>query len=66
MLCMLLICCGCISPTLPGFDTNQSHVADEIRASQSYYDNLVKEDPSNATAWCVQGNYYNDAFNQYR
>ena len=64
-LCLLLVCCGCISSTLPGFDKNQSQFADEIRASQVYYDNLVEDDPLNATAWCIRGNYYNDAFNQY-
>jgi tetratricopeptide (TPR) repeat protein len=36
-----------------------------VNASQSYYDNPVREDPSKATAWNVRGNYYNNAFNQY-
>ena len=29
------------------------------------YDNLVRDDPLNATAWCIRGNYYNNAFSQY-
>lgn len=39
--------------------------SDEINSSQSYYDDLVREDPYNATAWCIRGMYYNDANNQY-
>jgi superkiller protein 3 len=65
MICLLLVCCGCISPTFPGSDKNQSQFVDEMRTGQSYYDNLVKGDPMNATAWFIRGNYYNNAFNQY-
>jgi tetratricopeptide (TPR) repeat protein len=43
----------------------QSQFINEIRASQSYYDDLVKDDSLNATAWCIRGNYYNNAFGQY-
>jgi tetratricopeptide (TPR) repeat protein len=46
-------------------EKNQSQFIDEIHASQSYYDNLVKEDSLNATAWCIRGNYYNNAFGQF-
>jgi tetratricopeptide (TPR) repeat protein len=57
--------CGCISQNPLVFEKNSSQFADEVRASQSYYDNLVREDPLNAAAWCLRGNYYNNAFNQY-
>ncbi len=56
---------GCISPNPAIAGENQSHFAEEIHASQSYYDQLVTEDPLNATAWCIRGNYYNNVFNQY-
>ena len=65
ILSLFLMSCGCFSPGFPGFEKNSSQFTDEIRASQSYYDNLVKEDPLNAAAWCLRGNYYNNAFNQY-
>jgi tetratricopeptide (TPR) repeat protein len=65
ILFLFLVSCGCISPGSLGFEKNQSQFADEIRASQSYYDNLVREDPLNATAWCLRGNYYNNAFHQF-
>jgi tetratricopeptide (TPR) repeat protein len=47
------------------FEKNQSQFAAGINASQGYYDNLVRDDALNATAWCIRGNYYNNAFNQY-
>jgi tetratricopeptide (TPR) repeat protein len=65
ILYLFLASCGCISPSPPLFEKNLSQFADEINASHSYYDALVREDPSNATAWCIRGNYYNDAFSQY-
>jgi tetratricopeptide (TPR) repeat protein len=65
ILCLILVSCGCISQRSPGFEKNSSQFADTVRASQSYYDTLVRDDPSSATAWCLRGDYYNDAFNQY-
>ena len=62
---LFLVSCGCIFPGSLGFEKNQSQFADEVRASQSYYDGIVREDPLNATAWCLRGNYYNNAFNQF-
>jgi tetratricopeptide (TPR) repeat protein len=59
------VSCGCVSQSPLAPEKNSSQFADEIRASQSYYDNLVRDDPLNATAWCIRGNYYNNAFNQY-
>jgi tetratricopeptide (TPR) repeat protein len=53
----MLVSCGCISPV--------PMMSEEINASQIYYDTLVKEDPLNATAWCIWGNYYHNAFGQY-
>ncbi|HZK30627.1 MAG TPA: hypothetical protein VFC43_05265 [Methanoregula sp.] len=38
---LVLACCGCISPSSPGFEKNTSQFAGEVRASQSYYDALV-------------------------
>jgi tetratricopeptide (TPR) repeat protein len=46
-------------------EKTQSQFINEIRASQRYYDDLVKDDSLNATAWCIRGNYYNNAFGQY-
>jgi tetratricopeptide (TPR) repeat protein len=57
--------CGCVSLSPMMFEKNHSQFIDDIRVSQSYYDNLVKNDPQNATAWCIRGNYYNNAFGQY-
>jgi len=65
ILFLFLVSCGCIFPGSKGFEKNQSQFADEVRASQSYYDNLVRQDPLNATAWCLRGNYYNNAFSQF-
>jgi len=65
ILFLFLVNCGCIALSPPIFEKNQSQFADEMRASQSYYDNLVRDDPLNATAWCIRGNYYNNAFSQY-
>lgn len=65
ILFMFLFNCGCIfqNPTI--IENNSSQFADDINNSQSYFDHLVIADPLNATAWCIRGNYYNDAFNQY-
>jgi tetratricopeptide (TPR) repeat protein len=65
ILFLFLVSCGCIFPGSWVFEKNQSRFADEVRASQSYYDSMVREDPLNATAWCLRGNYYNNAFNQF-
>jgi tetratricopeptide (TPR) repeat protein len=65
ILSLVMVSCGCILPGPLGFEKNQSQFAEEVRASQSYYDNIVREDPLNAAAWCLRGNYYNNAFNQY-
>jgi tetratricopeptide (TPR) repeat protein len=51
-------------------DTTQSpedftHQANTSSMNTSYYEHLGDADPSNATAWRIQGNYYNDWFNQY-
>ena len=65
ILYLVLVSCGCISQSPWEFEKNQSQFADEVLASQGYYDNLVREDPLNASAWCLRGNYYNNAFGQY-
>jgi tetratricopeptide (TPR) repeat protein len=65
ILSLALASCGCISFGSSLFEKNQSQFAAGINASQGYYDNLVRDDALNATAWCIRGNYYNNAFNQY-
>jgi tetratricopeptide (TPR) repeat protein len=65
VLFLVLVICGCIGLSPPVIEKNRSQFTDEIRVSQSYYDNLVRDDPLNATAWCIRGNYYNNAFSQY-
>ena len=62
---LFVVNCGCIFPGSLIFEKNQSQFAYEIRASQSYYDSIVREDPLNVTAWCLRGNYYNNAFSQF-
>jgi tetratricopeptide (TPR) repeat protein len=57
--------CGCIFMSPMMSEEDHMHFAEEINASQGYYDTLVKEDSLNATAWCIRGNYYNNAFGQY-
>jgi len=52
-----------MSPGTSGEDFRQ--FTGKVNASQSYYDTLVTKDPLNATAWCIRGNYYNNAFGQY-
>jgi len=61
ILYLVLVSCGCISQSPGEFEKNQSQFADEVLASRGYYDNLVREDPLNASAWCLRGNYYNNA-----
>jgi uncharacterized protein with HEPN domain len=39
--------------------------AENLNASRTTYDQLVIDDPLNATVWCIRGNYYNDAFIRY-
>ncbi len=63
VLLLALLGCGCISQILP--ETNSSSFADKVRGYQDYYDYIVIDDPLNATAWCMRGNYYNDAFGQF-
>ncbi|HIH02385.1 MAG TPA: tetratricopeptide repeat protein [Methanoregulaceae archaeon] len=63
VLILALLGCGCISLILP--ETNSSSFADMVRGYQDYYDSIVIDDPLNPTAWCMRGNYYNDAFGQF-
>ncbi len=62
---VVLATSGCVTnnPATAG----QDHVkaADRTNASQEYFDRMVITDPGNATAWCVRGMYYNNAFSQY-
>ena len=63
VLSLALLGCGCTSQDL--LETNSSSFADTVRGYQDYYDTIVIDDPLNATAWCMRGNYYNDAFGQF-
>ena len=63
VLSLALLGCGCTSQEL--LETNSSSFADKVRGYQDYYDTIVIDDPLNATAWCMRGNYYNDAFGQF-
>ena len=53
-----------MSPCWQFYKNLQESKIEEINP-YNYYDNLVVADPSNAKSWCIRGNYYNDAFNQY-
>lgn len=64
ILSIFLFLSGCMFQNPATGIKTRSQFAEEINASQSYYDQLVMEDSLNATAWCLRGNYYNDAFNQ--
>jgi Tfp pilus assembly protein PilF len=57
--------CGCITDNATPVDKTHVQSADITNASQEYFDQMVVNDPQNATAWCVRGIYYNDAFSQY-
>jgi tetratricopeptide (TPR) repeat protein len=65
MLVAFLFICGCMvqNPLIP--ENNPSQFAERVNASQRYFDQMVRDDPRNATAWCIRGMYYNDAFGQY-
>ncbi|MFA4824828.1 MAG: hypothetical protein WC593_06670 [Methanoregula sp.] len=61
----VLVTSGCVTnnPATAGLDRVQA--ADRTNASQEYFDRMVVADPGNATAWCIRGMYYNNAFSQY-
>jgi len=56
---------GCIAQNPVIVEKNKAQFAKEINTSQSYYDEMVSADPLNATAWCIRGMYYNNAFGQF-
>lgn len=62
ILILLIFSGGCISQ-----DTifSEKSFPEKVNASQDYYDQMVVADPGNATAWCIRGMYYNNAFGQY-
>jgi len=62
---ILLFTCGCISQSPMTAEKTSVQFADKINASQSFFDQMVITDPQNATAWCIRGMYYNNAFGQY-
>lgn len=65
VLSIFLFSCGCTAQHPFQTEINATPVIEEVSSYQGYYDNLVVVDPSNATSWCIRGNYYNDAFNGY-
>lgn len=56
---------GCTFPDTTQSPEDFTHQANTSSMNTSYYEHLGDADPSNATAWRIQGNYYNDWFNQY-
>ena len=65
VLSIFLFSSGCMAQNPFQAEKNASPFFDEVDNSQSYYDDLVIVDPLNAKSWCIRGNYYNNAFNQY-
>jgi hypothetical protein len=47
---LFIASCGCVSMSPMMVEKNQSQFIDEILASQTYYDNLVKDESLNSTA----------------
>ncbi|MFA5267577.1 MAG: tetratricopeptide repeat protein [Methanoregula sp.] len=56
---------GCISQDGLSAGKSPSQFSEGVNASQEYFDQMVALDPTNATAWCTRGMYYNNAFGQY-
>jgi len=67
--CILLFACSwIIGCTLPVTTQSPEEFARQVNLSRmnaSQYEPLGDADPTNATAWIIQGNYYNNWFNQY-
>jgi tetratricopeptide (TPR) repeat protein len=62
---MFLFSSGCVYRDQITSEGKRLQLAENINASRTTYDQLVIDDPLNATAWCIRGNYYNDAFGQF-
>lgn len=65
VLFLLLAGCGCIARSGDTYPANATAFAEKVNASRPYYDDLVRSDPDNSTAWLIRGMYYNNAFGQY-
>jgi tetratricopeptide (TPR) repeat protein len=68
-LCILLFgiswIVGCTFPDTTQSPEDFTHGANFSSMNTSYYEHLGDADPTNATAWVLQGNYYNNWFNLY-
>ena len=56
---------GCTFPDTTQSPEEFTHQVNFSSMNTSYYEHLGDADPTNATAWIIQGNYYNNWFNQY-
>jgi Tfp pilus assembly protein PilF len=65
ILSLFLGTCGCITDNVTTVEKSPVQSATITNTSQEYFDQMVENDPQNATAWCVRGMYYNNAFSQY-
>jgi len=67
--CILLFAClwiiGCTHPETTQSPEEFARHANLSRMNASRYEHLGDTDPTNATAWVIPGNYYNNWFNQY-
>ena len=62
---MFLFSSGCVYRDQITSEGKRLQFAENVNASQTSFDQLVIDDPLNATAWCIRGNYYNNAFGQF-
>lgn len=62
---LVLATCGCVTHNPATAEKDRVQSADRTNANQEYFDRMVVADPGNATAWCIRGMYYNNAFSQY-
>lgn len=65
IVCMFLFSSGCVYRDQISSEGKRLQFAGDLKAVRTSYDQLVIDDPLNATAWCIRGNYYNDAFGQF-
>jgi tetratricopeptide (TPR) repeat protein len=64
-LIFILFTSGCMTNAENPNNEDMTYFMEETNESQEYYDDLVASDPSNATAWCIRGMYYNNCYGQY-
>ncbi len=64
-LIVILFSSGCTTYIENQDNMNITYFMEKVNESQEYYDGLVASDPTNATAWCIRGMYYNNCYGQY-